>query len=265
MIDIHSHILPDLDDGARTLEEAVEMARIAVNDGITHMIATPHAFNGLSSNPSPEEISTRVKVLQEAIGRDLEILPGNEVHFIHDITGKLETQQITPLNHRNYMLIEFPTMQVPPGAGQLFRKLQTIGITPILAHPERNLQIQKHPEIIAGLIESGGRIQVTAMSVNGKFGVAAFECVQTLLSHNCVHFIATDSHRAKSRPPVLSEARAQAARIIGADAAEKLVEDNPRAVVMGEPIEAGAPVPFERASIEEGAFARFFRRQTPRT
>ncbi len=261
MIDIHSHILPGLDDGARTLEESLEMARIAVRDGITQMVATPHAFNGLSQNLRPEKISSRVKALQEAIGTDLEILPGNEVHFTHDILDNASGSRVATLNAQNYMLVEFPTLDVPLGAETLLPKLKANGISPILAHPERNLQIQRQPSMIEPFIRSGLLIQVTAMSVTGKFGPAALECVNILLRHNCVHFIATDAHRPKSRPPILSEARDAAAAIIGADAARRLVEDNPRAVVMAETLRIDTPLPFESETATPGVPTRFFRRR----
>jgi protein-tyrosine phosphatase len=158
MIDIHSHILPELDDGSRSLEESIEMARIAAEDGITHMVATPHMFNGLSQNPEPAEIVDRVHALQEEIGDSLTLLPGNEVHIAHDIVEKIAAGKVTPINQKNYMLIEFPSMNVPVGADELFYKLQINGITPILVHPERNNQIQNQPSLVAELIKRGARI-----------------------------------------------------------------------------------------------------------
>ena len=106
MIDLHSHILPDTDDGSRDISESLEMARIAAQDGITHIVATPHMFNGLSENPEPDEILGRVQVLQEAIGNSLTILPGNEVHIAHDIVKKAAASQVMSINRKNYMLIE---------------------------------------------------------------------------------------------------------------------------------------------------------------
>ena len=246
MIDIHSHILPNLDDGARSLEESLEMARIAAEDGITHMIATPHIFNGLSSDPQPDEILTRVAELQEHLGSMIQILPGNEVHVTHDIVEKLMANKLTRLNQQNYVLIEFPTMHVPIGADLLFNRLQVEGVIPILVHPERNMRIQQRPSIVEKFVRAGVRIQVTAMSVSGRFGAAALQCVERLLKHDCVHFIATDTHRPERRPPILSEARKAAGRILGAEAASKLVEDHPRAVIEGRAFEVRPPRAFRR-------------------
>ncbi len=257
MIDIHSHILPKLDDGSRSLEESLDMARIAAEDGITHMVATPHMFNGLSSNPEPDEITERVRSLQEEIGDSLILLPGNEVHIAHDIVEKAAADKVTPINRKNFMLIEFPSMNVPVGADGLFYKLQINGITPILVHPERNNQIQNEPSLVAEFIKRGARIQVTAMSITGEFGPTAHRCVDVLLRHNCVHVIATDTHRASRRPPVLSAGRNAAAEIIGEESARRLVEDNPRAVIEGELLDVGGPVPFE-ASKERSLMSRLF-------
>ena len=257
MIDIHSHILPDLDDGARDLKESLEMVQIAVEDGIEQMVATPHMFNGLSHNPEPAEIVERVDALQKEIGGSLQILPGNEVHIVHDIVEKAEANKVTKLNQQNYMLIEFPSMNVPVGAEELFYKLQINGIIPILVHPERNSQIQNRPAIVADFVQRGVRIQVTAMSVTGEFGGSALRCVETLLSHNCVHFIATDAHRANRRPPILSKGRDAATRIIGVEAARRLVEGNPLSVLRGETVGADSVLPFDSPR-NQTIFSRLF-------
>src|SRR5262245_56178664 len=108
MIDIHSHILPQIDDGAKRLEEALEMARLATEDGIQQMVCTPHMFNGLSRNPEPAEVMDRVGALQQAIGTEgLRLLPGNEVHFTHEILEKVRTNAVMKVNRLNYMLVEF--------------------------------------------------------------------------------------------------------------------------------------------------------------
>jgi protein-tyrosine phosphatase len=248
MIDIHSHILPEVDDGARTMEEALEMAHIAACDGIQQMVCTPHMFNGISDNPHPAEILERVGAFQEAITKEnpegLRVLPGNEVHVSHEIAEQARTNRVTKLNNHNYMLVEFPSMTVPVGADELFYRLQLNGIRPILVHPERNSQLQARPKMVAAFVERGVYIQVTAMSVTGEFGAAAKNCAESLLRHNCVHFLATDAHRAERRPPILSRGRDAAAEVIGAEKARKLVWDNPLAVVTGGVIDAEAPLAY---------------------
>src|SRR5215831_19046477 len=114
--------MPEIDDGARSIEEAVDMARIAAEDGIEYMVSTPHMFNGLSSNPEPAEIAARVAALNESIKAanvGLTILPGNEVHVSHEIAEQARTNRVTRINQRNYMLVEFPQLTVPVGADEL--------------------------------------------------------------------------------------------------------------------------------------------------
>lgn len=245
MIDIHSHILPGVDDGARSLAESLKMAEIAAADGIEQMVCTPHMFNGLSRNPLAQDVERRVEELQRAIGGGLTVLPGNEIHFSIDIANQVGTSRISTLNRQNYILVEFPTLSVPRSAPKRLKQLCILGVNPILVHPERNIEIQNRPSIVADLIGQGILIQVTAMSVTGRFGAAAKSCVDLLLKHRCVHFIATDAHRPEKRPPILSEAREAAAEIIGNDAARRLVMDNPRAVIEGKTIVPESPLPFE--------------------
>jgi protein-tyrosine phosphatase len=152
-------------------------------------------------------------------------------------------------------------MSVPRSALKRLKMLQDRGVHPILVHPERNIEIQNRPSIAAELIEQGILIQVTAMSVTGRFGSAAKLCVERLLKHHCVHFIATDTHRPEKRPPVLSAARDAAAEIIGTDAARRLVVDNPRAVIEGKTIVAQPTIPFEEDSNSAASFfGRLFKR-----
>jgi protein-tyrosine phosphatase len=138
--------------------------------------------------------------------------PGNEVHIAHDLVEKTAEAKATPINQKRYILIEFASMNVPVGVDELFYRLQISGITPILVHPERNNQIQNQPSIVGELIKRGARIQVTAMSITGEFGVTARKSVEMFLNHNWVHFIATDTHRAKSSPPSFLPAGTQQRR-----------------------------------------------------
>jgi len=259
VIDIHSHILPEIDDGARSMDEALRMAAIAFADGIQQMICTPHLFNGLSNDPRTAEIEDRVAALQNAIGSNgLKVLPGSEVRVTSNLIKQSQEDLHTKLNLKTYMLTELPTPSVPRGTRSWFRKLKLQGVNPILVHPERNLEIQRSPWIVADLVADGVLTQVTAMSVSGQFGMAAKTCADSLLRHNCVHFLATDTHRPEKRPPVLSRGRESAAAIIGPDAARVLVEDNPLAVVNGMPIVPPAVIPYDKKS--GSFFGRLFGR-----
>ena len=251
--------MPEIDDGARSLDEAIEMARIAETDGIEQMVATPHMFNGLSNNPEPSEILDRVAALQQAIGNGLKILPGNEVHISHEIADQAKNNRVTTINRANYLLVEFPQLTVPIGADELLYKLLLQGVHPILVHPERNTQIQSRPSLAVQFVERGVLIQVTAMSMTGEFGPAAKACAEILLKHNCVHFLATDTHRPARRPPILSKGRDAAAALIGPDRARKLVYDNPLAVINGKALQVEPPMPFGSAAKQKRSFfSRFF-------
>jgi protein-tyrosine phosphatase len=260
MIDIHSHILPEVDDGARSLDEALAMARIAAEDGIEQIVCTPHMFNGISGNPYPTEVVERVGSLQAAIGPGgLRVLPGNEVHITHEIVEQAKTDRVTKLNRQNYMLVEFPALTVPFVAADIFERLQVNGVRPILVHPERNAQLQLQPGLVAGFVQRGVYVQITAMSLTGEFGPGARRCAESLIRHNCAHFLATDAHRAERRPPILSRARDAAARLFGAEKARKLVYDYPLAVISGVPIEAEAIVPFDgNAEEKPSLFSKLF-------
>ena len=252
--------MPEIDDGSRTTEEAVEMAQIAADDGIEQMVSTPHMFNGLSNNPSPAEITARVQRLQEAVGDIIRILPGNEVHISHEIAEQVRDNRVTRINNKNYILVEFPQLTVPIGADELFYKIQLQSVFPILVHPERNVQIQNKPAIVQGFVERGVLIQVTAMSVTGEFGAAPKQTAERLLRHNCVHFLATDAHRTQRRPPILSRGRDAAAKIVGEERAHRLVYENPLAVVNGEIVPIESPIPFTQPGLGEkrGFLKRFF-------
>jgi protein-tyrosine phosphatase len=194
--------------------------------------------------------------LQAAFGSKLKILPGSETHVTHDIAERAKSQRVTTINRCNYLLVEFPQMTVPVGADDVFYKLQLQGLHPILVHPERNFQIQKQPSLVADYVAHGVFIQVTAMSMAGEFGSSAKKCAETLLEHNCIHFLATDAHRPTKRPPILSRGRDAAARIAGEERARRLVYDNPLAVVEGRPLRVEGPVSFETR--KQSLFSRLF-------
>jgi len=222
------------------------MARIAAEDGIEQMVCTPHMFNGRSNDAQPDEIATRVSGLQKEIGAGrLKLLPGNEVHISHQIAKQARDHRFTRINNGNYMLLEFPAMMIPVGADDVFYKLQLAGLSPILVHPERNAQFQANPALVESFVRRGVFVQVTAMSVAGEFGVKAQKCAESLLRHQCVHFLATDTHRPKTRPPILSRGRDAAAAIIGPVGARRLVEDNPLAVISGKSFNPPPPISYD--------------------
>ena len=234
MIDIHAHILPGLDDGAKTIEESLEMCRIAEEDGITQMVATPHVSNGIYTN-SAEVIIEEVDKINKVIEKhkiNIRIFPGADVHMTPGIAQQVEDGQILTLNaNKKYILLEMPVQIVPPELDLLIFDLQIQGITSIISHPERNQQVQQHPDILSGFMRKGVLMQITAMSLTGDFGPGAETCAKKLLVNGLAHIIASDAHSPDKRPPVLSNAIKIAQRIIGEKQAVAMVSAIPKRII----------------------------------
>ncbi|MBU0673338.1 MAG: hypothetical protein KJ950_01690 [Proteobacteria bacterium] len=231
MIDIHCHILPGVDDGPESLEQSLAMARLAVADGITTIVATPHL---LGIVPTAETIRTKVDLLNREImtaGMTLTILPGTEV-FASASPAQLNDRTI---NHTRYLLVEFPLTHLPANARQLLFNLKVHEFLPIVAHPERIPSIIAKPDLLDDFQETS--LQITAGSLTGRFGPYVQQCAETLLKKGLVTCIASDAHSAHHRRPRLTEGMDAAARIIGREAAERLVLDNPARIIAGDPIQ----------------------------
>jgi protein-tyrosine phosphatase len=240
MIDIHTHILPAIDDGPTTMTESVEMCRIAVNDGIKKMIATPHVQNGmydLDANKVLEKIHLLNQLVKQE-GLDLVIFPGAEVHLndrLLDAEILKESSILTINGGKKYILLEFPFQWVPSGTEHVIFKLRSMGFTPILPHLERNFKIQRDPSMVRHFAEMGAILQVTAQSITGDFDAAPMKCALWMLKNNLVHVIASDAHSPAGRPPILSKALKVVSDKLGEEAANKMVLDHPRMILEGLP------------------------------
>lgn len=241
MIDLHCHILPGLDDGAQTLEESLEMARVAAGDGIHTIAATPHA-DLWGTNPDQEDLEDRVARLQEALEAQsipVRIVPGLENH----LTPELLSGQVVPLNRTGFVLVELPFEEYPHYVEEALFQLQLKGYTPILAHPERNAILRSSHDVLRGLVERGILAQLTAASLLGVFGKKTREASEAFLLQGLVQVLATDSHSPTGgRRPLLGEALAVAARLIGPEPAQALVTSTPERILRGEPVEVETPV-----------------------
>jgi protein-tyrosine phosphatase len=240
MIDLHTHILPGLDDGAQSIKESLSMAKIAENDGIKKMVATPHLFRG---NSLHEDLSTIEKKRTELSGAlkesniHVEIFAGAEVHISHNLIDEIKkNRENLVLNHSSYMFVEFPSEHVFSGVKNLFFELISEGITPIIAHPERNSIFVRNPSLLYELVQMGGLSQVNSGSFSGLYGRRVEEAVLHFLELNLIHFIASDCHNTRSVASRLSEAVMRAQSIVGKDKARALVKDNPQAVLDDEEI-----------------------------
>jgi len=245
MIDIHTHILPDIDDGPETLDECIEMLQKAQTDGIHALIATPHTLNGIYSC-TPEMVTQGIEHLSAQIKKNnfsMTVYPGMEIHICDDLHTQIENNSLISLNNTRYVLIELPAPLIPPQFKDVVFQLRLKGYYPILAHPERNFAVQKHPEILYDFIEWGVFMQVTAASVTGFFGERIKKLCKRMLQNRLVHFLASDAHSSDSRPPVLSEACFICEKVLkDIKEAHALIEDNPKKLIANESIQMNEPI-----------------------
>lgn len=244
MIDLHVHILPGLDDGPASWEAALEMAQVAVADGITTVTATPHLFarrlvEMSRLNPAErilaraEELRTR---LQEA-GIALEVAVGCEAPLCPEMLELLKDGRLLTVNGQGrYLCLEMPDTAIPPATEDICFQLLSRGLTPILTHPERHPLFREKPERLIRLLNQGCLAQVTAGSITGDFGWRVSRFTKKLLKAGLVAVVASDAHDSRRRPPKLSRAAATLRRWLGEAQAQALVLDHPRRILAGEPL-----------------------------
>jgi protein-tyrosine phosphatase len=208
MIDIHCHILPGIDDGPKSMEESINLAKLAVNEGIKTIIATPHHKNGRYLNPKSKILEKVVELnnLLKKEGILLNVLPGQETAIHGELIEGYEKGDILPLDHSQYLFIELPPNHVPRYTDQLIYDIQLRGIIPIIVHPERNHEIIQHPDSLYDLVKKGSLAQITASSVVGAFGKKIKTFSEQLIEANLIHFIASDAHNTINRTFQLKKA-----------------------------------------------------------
>jgi protein-tyrosine phosphatase len=230
MIDIHSHPLWEVDDGAATFEDSIGMCMMAAQDGITHMVATPHC--NYTYVFDPEVNRQKLAELQAAIGESLKLLLGCDFHLSYDNIQKLDkTPKEFTINQTSYLLVEFPDQFVPEQFDRIFYDIQVAGLVPIITHPERNPVFARKTGLLYHWVLNGCLSQVTAQSYMGDFGEHPRQLAEKWLDLNLVHFFATDAHSTKFRCPVLSECYRKVAETKGEATAERLLKKNPEAVI----------------------------------
>jgi len=233
MVDIHSHILPGVDDGAKSWEMALEMCQMAAADGITHIVATPHANDQFAYDRRKHEEA--IAQLREKVSGTIELSLGCDFHMSFD---NIQTLRKNPaefcIGKTNYLLVEFSDFGVSPQMIEMMKEFLDNGLRPIVTHPERNRILQQKPKMIVEMAEIGCVIQVTASSFTGFWGTGPKKTAQWLLKNDALHVLATDSHDPVRRKPVLSAGRAAVTELAGEEIAELLVNKNPGAIVRGE-------------------------------
>lgn len=236
MIDLHCHLLPGIDDGPDTLEQALELARIAVANGITHSVVTPHVHPGRYENDSAsvERALATFRGALQAAGIPLQLGYAGEVRLSVEVLAMVEQERVPfygEVDGYRVMLLELPHSHVPPGSDALVGWLLDRRIRPMIAHPERNKDVMRSLDKLQPFIEAGCLFQVTAGSVAGLFGDYALRVACAMLEAGHVTLLASDAHNRDFRPPRLDHGRDAAARLIGEKAARRLVYDSPRALV----------------------------------
>lgn len=209
MIDLHCHILPGVDDGADTVEDSIAMAKVALDQGITHILCTPHHNNGKYNNPKNEVIN-RVKNLQKEFDKrdiPLTVMPGQEVHITGELVSEIKKDNILYTDlQENYVLVEFPSNDIPEYTERLFFEIQALGKTPVIVHPERNAKFIHDPNLLIDYLDSGCLAQLTAPSYVGKFGSKIQKTAYKMVKHNLVQMIASDAHGVDKRNFYMKEA-----------------------------------------------------------
>jgi protein-tyrosine phosphatase len=237
LIDLHSHVLPGVDDGAADLEEALEMCRAAAADGIEVLAATPHVRHDHPTTPA--EMEAALASLRDEAGDTIRLEPGGELDLAELDRPVAELRRFGLGGNPGCLLVETPYHGWQLDIAMRLDRLHAEGVTPVLAHPERNPDVQERPELLASLVAGGALVQVTAASVDGRLGKAPERCVRRLLDRQLVHLIASDAHA----PTIRAIGLAAAARAIGDPPLARWLTDGvPRAIVEGGTVPPRPPV-----------------------
>jgi len=238
MLDLHCHLLPGIDDGPKTMEQSVALARHAVKHGITHAVLTPHIQPGTYNN-TVRSIAGAGLAFRVALGLfsiPLKVALAAEVRICPELMKMAEQRDfykvcIGEMGDEHILLLEFPHSHIPPGSEQLIESLMNNKIKPIIAHPERNKAMHRNPERLESFVSMGCLVQLTASSVSGKFGQSSRQCASYFLQQGWVNVLASDAHNLCFRSPELLEGVQAAARLIGDEAAHALVNENAFAIL----------------------------------
>ena len=235
MVDIHSHILPEVDDGPKSWDVSVAMCRAAAADGITHMVATPHANDRYHYDR--EYLQGLVDHLQQLVGDKPKLSLGCDLHLSYDNMQEVLTNPARyAIADTRYLLVEFSNFGIPAQIAEWFTQLGDHGVTAVITHPERNPILRESPQRVVEWAEQGVVIQMTGNALTGFWGERTRRTAHWLLEHQAVHVLATDAHDTEKRVPILSRARDAASEICGDEVAEALVDANPRAIIENQPL-----------------------------
>lgn len=245
MLDLHCHILPGIDDGAKDLETSLAMAQMAIADGIDTIACTPHIYPGMYENTAPG-IRAAITTLQAELdqrGMPLKLLEGADVYLEPGLAAAIKGDRVPTLAGSRYLLLEPPHHVMPPHFEETVFSLKMAGYVPVITHPERLTWVPDHYAVLARLVKAGSWMQITSGSLIGRFGHAPKHLAERMLDDGLVHFIATDAHNLTRRAPLLAEGRAAAARRVGDEEAEHLVTTRPAGIIANRAPDALPPLP----------------------
>ena len=234
MIDIHCHLMPSVDDGAKDLEETLAMFENAYTSGVTDIILTPHYIKGTKYEINNEQKEKITNILREALRRtdmDIDIYYGNEVYIDNDLVNMIKEKKVATLADSRYVLVELPVNSMDNNAGNVFFNLRSNGYVPIIAHPERYVYFQKHPEKVMDYIKLGCLLQGDYMSLLGKYGKKAEKTLKILLKNGVIKFMSSDIHHSYNDYHI-PEAEKRTLKIVkDEDIVNKLFVENPESVI----------------------------------
>lgn len=245
MIDIHSHLLPGIDDGAQDWDESMRMARSAVQSGTTEVVITHHLLDN-TQYKLEEEILEKYSEMQQRLEEanlPLKLHLAAEIYYQPDM--ELEHRISTFDNNGRYFLVEFPMQGIPRGVDEKFFDLILNGKTPIIAHPERNFGILKNPDRAYEFVQHGALLQLNAGSLEGKYGEGVKALAVALLKSGLVHFIGSDGHNDHRRPMRIGMVHNTVRELGGERTAQLMFHEHPRKALQGEEIKPPEPLPVE--------------------
>lgn len=233
MFDLHCHLLPGIDDGSTDLAMSLQMARMAVDDGIRVTACTPHIYPGLYENTGPQ-IRAAVLALQAELDREgipMRLVEGADVHLDHGLVEGIRSGRVPTIAGSRYLLFEPPHHVAPPRLEETLFELLAAGIVPVITHPERLSWVEQHFDTFVRVAHRGAWIQVTAAALTGGHGRRPKYWAERFIGEGHCHLLATDAHHPTRRPPVLSEARDAAAALVGQEEARHLVDSRPAGIL----------------------------------
>lgn len=248
MIDIHSHILPGVDDGSQSMEESLELLAMAAESGVDTIVATPHCnIPGEFENYVSDEIRSlfeRLDRARERAGIPLQICRGMEVYATPELPDLLRRKQVWTLNGTRYFLTEFAFDEDPGFCSKILRQCRDLGYQPVIAHPERYYFIQEDPDFAFDWCIEGYPLQLNKGSILGRFGPDPRRTALLLLQHGLAACVASDAHSPRQRSTHMAEIRDYLMECFGADYCRLLLEENPARILGGRELLGYEPIPF---------------------